>query len=123
LAGEGRAVLISSHLLAEADQTVDDVVSVARGHAVSSGTLAELGARGGHNTVVATPNPPAFAALAARRGWQLTGDPVGWAVTGPTAAQIGEAALAAGVVLHQLTPRGTSLESAFLRLTEGQGLA
>ena len=42
LAAEGRAVLISSHLLAEVAHTVDDVVIIARGRAVRSAPLAEL---------------------------------------------------------------------------------
>jgi ABC-2 type transport system ATP-binding protein len=42
LAGEGRTVLVSSHLLAEAAQTVDDVVIITRGRLVAEGPLAEL---------------------------------------------------------------------------------
>ncbi|MDR1152305.1 MAG: hypothetical protein LBK72_07515, partial [Bifidobacteriaceae bacterium] len=74
-------------------------------------------------TVVATPDPAAFATLAATRGWGLAGDPGGYAVTGATAAEIGDAAAAAGIVLHQLASRAGTLESAFLALTEGRGLA
>jgi ABC-2 type transport system ATP-binding protein len=122
LAAEGRTVVVSSHLLAEVDQTVDDVVVIARGQALYAGPLAGLGGTS-RVSLVATPDPPAFAALAARLGWGLGGDPVGYAVTGPTAAEIGDAAFAAGIVLHQLTERGSSLETAFLALTEGRGLA
>jgi ABC-2 type transport system ATP-binding protein len=42
LAGEGRTVLISSHLLAEAAQTVDDVVVVSHGRLAAQGPVAEL---------------------------------------------------------------------------------
>ena len=42
LAAEGRTVLISSHVLSEVQQTVDDVVIVARGRLVRQATLAEL---------------------------------------------------------------------------------
>ena len=41
-ASEGRLVLISSHLLAEAAQTVDDVIVIAKGRLVAQGPLAEL---------------------------------------------------------------------------------
>ena len=41
-ADEGRTVLLSSHMLAEAAQTVDDVVIIDRGRHVVSGRLAEL---------------------------------------------------------------------------------
>jgi ABC-2 type transport system ATP-binding protein len=39
-------------------------------------------------------------------------------VLGTTAAQIGDAALAAGVALHELTPVNASLEEAYLTLTQ-----
>jgi ABC-2 type transport system ATP-binding protein len=42
LAGEGRTVLVSSHLLAEAAQTVDDVVVISRGRLAAQGPVAEL---------------------------------------------------------------------------------
>ena len=42
LAAEGRTVLMSSHILAEAAQTVDRVVIVDRGHLVAQASLAEL---------------------------------------------------------------------------------
>jgi ABC-2 type transport system ATP-binding protein len=42
LAGEGRTVLVSSHLLAEAAQTVDDVVVISSGRLAAEGPVAEL---------------------------------------------------------------------------------
>ena len=44
LAGEGRTVLVSSHLLAEAAQTVDDVVVIRQGQLAAEGPVAELAA-------------------------------------------------------------------------------
>jgi ABC-2 type transport system ATP-binding protein len=44
LAGEGRTVLVSSHLLAEAAQTVQDVVAISRGRLAAQGPVAELAA-------------------------------------------------------------------------------
>jgi ABC-2 type transport system ATP-binding protein len=46
-AEKGRTVLISSHMLAEAAQTVDQVVIIDRGRLVASGRLDELTERGG----------------------------------------------------------------------------
>ncbi len=43
-AGRGRAVLVSSHLLAEVAQSVDDVIVIANGELRAQGTL-EAGAR------------------------------------------------------------------------------
>jgi ABC-2 type transport system ATP-binding protein len=45
LADEGRTVLVSSHVLAEVAQTVDQVVIVARGRLVTQSTLAALTGR------------------------------------------------------------------------------
>jgi ABC-2 type transport system ATP-binding protein len=42
LAAEGRAVLVSSHILAEVAQTVDDVVVISRGHTITQAPLGEL---------------------------------------------------------------------------------
>jgi ABC-2 type transport system ATP-binding protein len=120
LAAQGRTVLVSSHLLAEVEQSADDVIVIAQGRALYAGPLADLGGRPG--TVVATSDPPAFAALAAQHGWQLESDPGGYAVIGPSASEIGQAAATAGIALHQLAERRSGLEAAFLRLTEGRGL-
>src|SRR5262249_1354983 len=46
LAAEGRTVLVSSHLLSEVAQTVDDVVVVSKGHVIAETTLSELAERG-----------------------------------------------------------------------------
>jgi ABC-2 type transport system ATP-binding protein len=45
-AEQGRTVLVSSHMLAEAAQTVDDVVIINRGRRVASARLDELVERG-----------------------------------------------------------------------------
>lgn len=44
----------------------------------------------------------------------------GLVVSGIGPAQIGEAAAAAGVVLHELTPLTASLEEAYLELTQDE---
>jgi ABC-2 type transport system ATP-binding protein len=45
-AEQGRSVLVSSHMLAEAAQTVDEVVIIDHGRRVASGRLDELTERG-----------------------------------------------------------------------------
>ncbi len=42
LAGQGRTILVSSHMLSEVEQTVDDVVIIARGRFVRACPLADL---------------------------------------------------------------------------------
>jgi ABC-2 type transport system ATP-binding protein len=42
LAAEGRTVLVSSHLLAEMEQLADDLVIIAGGRVVATGTVASV---------------------------------------------------------------------------------
>ena len=56
-ADQGKTILVSSHLLQEVEQTVDDVVIIANGILVKQGTMAELG--GGGGAVVRTSDPNA----------------------------------------------------------------
>jgi ABC-type glutathione transport system ATPase component len=67
LAAEGRAVLVSSHILAEVAQTVDDVIVISRGQTVTQAPLSELlAARPGPASpqAPARPAPPSLS-----RGW------------------------------------------------------
>jgi ABC-2 type transport system ATP-binding protein len=116
LAAEGRTVLVSSHVLAEVAQTVDDVVVIHRGRLVDEGPVARLTGAGA--VTVRTPEPERL--LAALRDAGLTAQAQGdglLLVEGAEAAQVGDLAHAAGVALHELSPRATSLEEAFLALT------
>ena len=63
LAGEGRTVLVSSHVLAEVQQTVDDVVIVARGRLVLACPLDDLDASAARTVVVRTPDVGALRAM------------------------------------------------------------
>jgi ABC-2 type transport system ATP-binding protein len=116
LAAEGHTVLVSSHVLAEVAQTVDDVVVIHRGRLVDEGPVARLTGAGA--VTVRTPEPELL--LAALRDAGLTAQAQGdglLLVEGAEAAQVGDLAHAAGVALHELSPRATSLEEAFLALT------
>jgi ABC-2 type transport system ATP-binding protein len=115
LAAEGRTVLISSHVLSEVEQTVDDVVVITRGRLVRQGTLAEMDSGPGR-VLVRTPAPDAL--RAALDGVAVEELPTGLLrVAGRTAEQVGHAAFAAGVELHELTPEPGDLEKVFLDLT------
>ncbi|GIG24771.1 ABC transporter ATP-binding protein [Cellulomonas denverensis] len=118
LAAEGRTVLVSSHVLAEVQQTVDDIVVISHGRLVHASTLPELVALAEHRVRVSTPDPAGLQALAARAGWTLTAGPEGSAeLSGITTAEVGHAAFAAGLELHQLAGVGGTLEDVFLRMT------
>jgi ABC-2 type transport system ATP-binding protein len=127
LAGEGRTILISSHLLSEVQQTVDDVVIIAQGKLVHASSLEHLAHLAQNRTLVAPADPEAFRSVAERNQWEVQqppgqdGPPVRVEVVGPTAREIGHACFAAGVELHQLATQLEGLEDTFLALTEGQG--
>ncbi len=120
-AAEGRAVLVSSHLLAEVAQSVDDVVVIANGELRGRGTLEEvLGAGEEAVTEVRAQDPAGMASALSERGfWGEThGDTL--LVRGATPEQVGLIAHEAGLVLFGLAPRARSLESAFFALTADQ---
>ncbi|WP_300387549.1 ABC transporter ATP-binding protein [uncultured Nocardioides sp.] len=117
LAAQGRTVLVSSHVLGEVQHTVDDVVVIARGRLVHASSLSELAAMAGARTYVETPAPGRLAELCAERGWACTPTGAGHEVPDVPAAEVGAAAYAAGLELHQLATRGADLEDVFLRLT------
>jgi ABC-2 type transport system ATP-binding protein len=117
MAAEGRTVLVSSHVLAEVAQTVDDVVVIHRGRLVQQGPVESLTAAGA-GVLVRTPRSVALRAALEREGLAVTEAPDGaLVVEGADAAQVGEIAFAAGVPLHELAACSTSLEEAFLALT------
>jgi ABC-2 type transport system ATP-binding protein len=115
LAAEGRTVLVSSHVLSEVEQTVDDVVVITRGRLVRQGPLAELDA-GPARVLVRTPAPEAL--RDALDGVTVETLPTGvLRVHGSTAEQVGHAAFTAGIELHELTPEPSDLEKVFLDMT------
>ena len=117
MAAQGRTVLVSSHVLAEVAQTVDDVVVIHRGRLVQQGPVESL-TTAGAGVLVRTPRSVALRAALEHEGLAVTEAPDGaLVVEGADAAQVGEIAFAAGVPLHELAARSTSLEEAFLALT------
>jgi ABC-2 type transport system ATP-binding protein len=129
LAGEGRTVLVSSHVLSEVQQTVDDVVIIAKGRLVHASSLADLEALGRReglarrSTLIASPDPARLARMVEER-WPgratpVPGRPDALLIADVTAAEAGAAAFAAGVEVHELVPGEVNLEEVFLRLTNG----
>jgi ABC-2 type transport system ATP-binding protein len=116
MAAEGRTVLVSSHVLAEVAQTVDDVVVIHRGRLVQQGPVHTLTSAGG--VLVRTPRAAALREALEAEGLTAAETPDGaLVVDGAEAARVGDIAFSAGVPLHELTARSTSLEEAFLALT------
>ena len=117
-AGNGRAVLVSSHLLAEVAQSVDDVVVIANGELRGLGTLEHvLGGDGAAAIEVKAQELERLAAALEGRGHALERLPESLIVPGAAPEQIGTIALEERVVLTHLAPRTRSLEAAFFELT------
>lgn len=121
LARQGRTVLVSSHVLSEVQQTVDDVVIIARGRLVHASPLAGLAALTRSGVRVGSPDVAGLRRLAAEHWsgrWREVPDrPGALEVDDVDAPSVGHAAFAAGVELHELTSTAVGLEDVFLRLT------
>jgi ABC-2 type transport system ATP-binding protein len=123
LAGEGRTVLVSSHLLAEMAQTIDDAVIVSYGQLKARGTLEEI--TSGMTGIVMrarTPEADRLCAVLTQAGIsfrRITNDEV--AMDAVTPEKIGPLLAQNQIVLYELIQEGVDLESVFLSLTAGLG--
>ena len=118
LAAEGRTIFISSHVLAEVEQIVDEVVIIHRGKFVVQASTAELVARAAGGIRARSPQADQLRAALEQAGVKVAsseGDLL--TIADATTAQVGEIAAAKGIVLHELVAESSSLEEAFLDLT------
>jgi ABC-2 type transport system ATP-binding protein len=121
-AASGHAVLVSSHLLSEMEETIDDVVIISQGRLVMQTTLGELAGRAGSATGMRIRTPEIH-----RLTQVLNAIPVGWRQTAPdtlvidgaTPEWFGPFAAEHRIVLYELVDERGSLEDVFLRLTHG----
>jgi len=122
LADQGHTVLVSSHVLAEVAQTVDQVVIIARGRLVTQSSLAALTARTDQLVRVRTPQVAALRPLLAAKGIQAEPDGADQLVAaGTTTETVGQTAAAAGIVIYEMSAERSNLEDVFLQLTTQQG--
>ncbi|MDC7802812.1 ABC transporter ATP-binding protein [Microbacterium laevaniformans] len=121
LAGEGRTVLLSSHLMSEMSQTADHVIVLGRGRVLADAPLPELVRAWTRNEVlVRTPRATDLVGVLASPDVTVTDAGDGsLLVAGVSARAIGDLAADRGIPLHELTPRTGSLEEAYMALTEG----
>ena len=120
MAGEGRTVLVSSHVLAEVAQTVDHVVVINKGKLRAYSTLEELTQRAEGGVRVRSPRADELSGALGEAGANVTPGADGTLmVSGTTAAKIGDLAAERGLPLHELTPAASSsLEDVFFALTQ-----
>jgi len=118
---QGRTILVSSHLLAEVQQTVDRIVIIAGGKLVREGTIAELADPARASVHLRSPNAAALQKSLLDAGAQVeTLKPEELTVRGMPIAAIGHLAFTSGAELHELRTATTDLEEIYFRLTAGQ---
>ena len=119
LAGEGRTVFVSSHLMSEMENTADHLIVIGRGRLIADCSVADFIERNSVQAVrVQTPQPDDMVAAIRRAGGSVAsaaGDAI--IVQGLAADRIGDIAFENGVRLHELTAAHASLEEAFMELT------
>ena len=120
-AERGRAVLVSSHLLSEVAQSVDDVVVIANGSRRAAGPLESvLGSAEGPTARVRSVDQPALAAALAERGISAEPGEGDALIVRSLPALVGAVAAANGIALIELGAVSKSLEDAFFELTGTQ---
>jgi ABC-2 type transport system ATP-binding protein len=120
LAQSGKTVLVSSHLLNEVEATVDDVVIIAAGRSVRQGTLTQLRSEATTGVRVRTPAPDRLVQALNGAPVRPGSEPGMLLIERLSAADVGRAAFAAQVELHELTPVQSDLEDMFLALTNAK---
>ena len=122
LAGEGRTILVSSHILSEVQQTVDNVVIIARGRLVREGPLATLVESTVRTVRVRSPQLGKLRQALSGANVRVEPDADGGLVAHDVdPATVGRLAFTNSVELHELTPGRSDLERIFLELTADQG--
>ncbi len=119
LAEEGRTVLVSSHMLSEVQQTVDDVVIISRGRLVHQSSLAGLEAMSAGGVRVKSPDPDGLRDLASQHQWKSAATADGAMRVVAPIAEVGRACFVGGVELHELSTERSGLEATFFDLVGG----
>jgi ABC-2 type transport system ATP-binding protein len=120
LAGEGRSVFVSSHLLSEMALMADELVVIGRGRLIASGAVADFVRDAGTAVLVRSPDAARLAdLLRGRDGVKVSGGADELNLAGVTAQEVGDLAFEHGIRLHELATRTATLEEAFLEATSG----
>ncbi len=118
LADEGRAILISSHVLAEVAQTVDDVVVIRHGRSVVQAPLEQLLAEHGAGVRVAGPDAQPLAERLRGDGAHVQQERAeAILVRDRTAEEVARTIATHSLLITELAPVGSSLEEIYLELT------
>jgi ABC-2 type transport system ATP-binding protein len=119
LAAEGRAVLVSSHLMSELEGTADHLVVIGRGKLVADTSVAELiaAASAGRVTLRTSARAEAMAALANAGATVAATGPDALTITGLVSERIVELLGRRRVPFSEVSAHRSSLEEAYMELT------
>jgi ABC-2 type transport system ATP-binding protein len=119
LAGEGRTVFVSSHLMSEMENTADHLIVIGRGRLIADCSVAEFIERNSVQAVrVRTPQPDPLVAAIRRAGGQVVAATEDvFMVRGLAPDKVGDLAYENGVRLHELAVAQASLEEAYMERT------
>jgi ABC-2 type transport system ATP-binding protein len=119
LAGEGRTVLVSSHLMTEMESTADQLVVLGKGQLLAAESVTEFAGRGTRpNVLVRSADSATLVGVLTSAGASVRRKADGaLAVTGLTVTRVSELAMEHRITLSELTTRTASLEEAFMQLT------
>ncbi|HTV11628.1 MAG TPA: ABC transporter ATP-binding protein [Acidimicrobiales bacterium] len=118
LAGQGRTVFVSSHLMSEMALTATHVIVIGRGHLIADSSIEQLIKRSSGSVVrLRTPRPEVVQPKLELAGASVTTEDGALIINGLGAPAVGDIAFQAGVPVHELSPVEASLEEAFMELT------
>jgi ABC-2 type transport system ATP-binding protein len=122
LADEGRAILVSSHLMSELQDVADHVVVIGRGRVLADASVEQLLARAsGDQVLLRTPTPTEAARVLQRAGAAASvTDANTLSVSGVAAQTVVEMLGAARVPFSEITAQRATLEEVYLQLTSGE---
>ena len=120
LADQGRTVFVSSHLLSEMALMASALIIIGNGRLIAETSVKELTSNSsGASVFVRSPLVAELSAALVTAGAKVVNNNDGVVVTGMDAAQVGRLAFEHRIEIHELSPRTTTLEEAFLELTAG----
>ncbi len=119
LADQGRAVLVSSHLMSELEGSADHLVVVGRGKVIADTTVAELiaAASGDRVSLRTTAQPDAIGALTRAGAIVAASDRDTLTVSGLTSERVVTVLSGSGVPFSEISAHRATLEEAYMELT------
>lgn len=114
LRDQGCSILLSSHIVSELALIADDIVIIAEGRIVLTGSLTELAARGEPRVTARTERPEVLAAAVASANGQVRLAPTGeLRISGLTSREVFAHAVSSGITLDDLTTTGRTLDDIY----------